>query len=265
MKKEQVLIQEIHDAFDNAQDVLLEEAREIINANIVEDVEHIKKMSKLGFKNSKVVKEASEKLQRAVDTADQAAIIIHYREKYPFLKFLTHQKLDEICERYNLIYAPVERYLEDVPAKNLKEIETAQPLLPEDQIQSLWRAVIRDKKKWRKEATENDTRFVENWRGDKKLSGWAFAKILPGDVDWQHIENCVQYVKEERDGLFIAGPENHFNLEGLTKKGKFGFLEIQKVKVNDPIVFRYVRGGIQVLSKWGLEANDTELANPLDN
>lgn len=30
----------------------------------------------------------------------------------------------------------------------------------------------------------------------------------------------------------------------------------QIVEVKDPIVFRYVNGGIQVITKWGIEAED---------
>ena len=67
-----------------------------------------------------------------------------------------------------------------------------------------------------------------------------------------------------RDGLFIAAPKSHFDLKGLKKKG-LGFFNFTVTEVKDPIVFRYVKGGIQVLSKWGLEANDEMLVNPINN
>lgn len=59
-----------------------------------------------------------------------------------------------------------------------------------------------------------------------------------------------------KSGLFIAAPKSDFNLEGLSKKGK-GYFNVFEIK--DPIVFRYVRGGIQVITKWGLEADDDAL------
>lgn len=64
-----------------------------------------------------------------------------------------------------------------------------------------------------------------------------------------------------RTGLFIAAPQSHFNTEGLKKKG-LGFFQVFETEIKDPIVFRYVRGGIQVLTKWGLEANDPDLVVP---
>ncbi len=68
-----------------------------------------------------------------------------------------------------------------------------------------------------------------------------------------------------RNGLFIAAPKNHFDLTGLSKEG-LGFFDVKIINMDDPIVFRYIRGGgIQVLSKWGIEASDSELINPIEN
>lgn len=66
----------------------------------------------------------------------------------------------------------------------------------------------------------------------------------------------------EKDGIFIAAPSSHFDLKGLSKKTQHGFMRVFKTEIKDPIVFRYVRGGIQVLTKWGLEANDPDLVVP---
>jgi len=222
MGKEQVIIQQIHDAFDGAQDTLLKEAEEITKENLVDNTSHIKKMVELGFTSSKKVQEASKKMEAATKNARKAKLILKYKEKYPFLKFLTVEKLNEICEKYNLVHAPVENYIEDVPEKNLIEIANAQELDVGDALHD-------DVKNVRENGRTTTTRTV-------------------------------------KAGLFIAAPENQFNLDGLTKKGVRGFFkEVVTSKVDDPIVFRYVKGGIQVLSKWGLEANDPDLANPLDN
>ena len=135
---------------------------------------------------------------------------------------MTQEKLDEICEKYNLIHAPVKNYIGDVPEKNLQEIANAQPL------------------------KDHDRRM--------------------DDSVMSRLEQMVLEERTDRQKLFIAAPEKDFNLDGLTKKGKRGFFKtIITQRVDDPIVFRYCRGGIQILSKWGLEANDPELANPLDN
>ena len=65
---------------------------------------------------------------------------------------------------------------------------------------------------------------------------------------------------EDRSGYFIAAPKEHFDLNGLTKNEQNkGFYKRTSVVYKDPIVFRYVKGGIQVISKWGLEGNDEAL------
>ena len=64
--------------------------------------------------------------------------------------------------------------------------------------------------------------------------------------------------------MFITAPKSHFDLKDLKSKG-LGFFDITITEVKDPIVFRYVKGGIQVLSKWGLEASDATLQNEILN
>lgn len=77
---------------------------------------------------------------------------------------------------------------------------------------------------------------------------------------------CPEKVEEiDKSGLFIAAPSDDFNLKGLSKKSKHGYFRVFETKVKDPIVFRYVRGGIQVITKWGLEANDQSLVVPILN
>jgi DNA-binding MarR family transcriptional regulator len=264
--KAQELVQEIHNAFDNAQDVLLKEAREIINANKVSNAPHVKKMEELGFVNSKVVKKASARLRKAVETAKQAEIVLYYREEYPFLKFLTEEKLDEICEKYNLIYAPVGNYLEDVPEKNLKEIEAAKPLNPKDaRSEEFHTAKFKGK-----HGTQKERKALENFRVDTK--GYSlYTSQARVELDRLGLGKHKLYLERfeftarDTGGLFIAAPKHHFDLSNLSNNKERSFFQLKTTKLEDPIVFRYVKHGIQVLSKWGLEANDPELANPIDN
>lgn len=103
---------------------------------------------------------------------------------------------------------------------------------------------------------------VKNWTEDAKSTTWLFCV-------WENMgkpfsSRAYQYNSvriSQRDGLFIAAPETHFDTKGLKKKG-LGFFQIFETEIKDPIVFRYVRGGIQVLTKWGLEANDPDLVVP---
>jgi len=264
MKKEQVLVQEIHNAFDNAEDVLLEQAHEIIESNHITDTSHITKMVEAGFRNAKIVEETNQRLKVAVKNAEMAELIVYYKRTYPFLKFLTIEKLDEICEKYDLIHGPVDRYLEDVPEKNLNDVLSAQELKEEDIAKDIWKItsvefysdVPQEMKDWILYTEFEERPGTDDWFN--RYSPVAHSGYVYSSINREKIER--------ESSLFIAAPKSHFNLKGLKKHGKLGFFKSMVIhETKDPIVFRYVRGGIQVLTKWGLEANDPELANPLDN
>lgn len=270
MKKEQLLVQEIHSAFDTAQDLLLEQAKEITNANVVSNADHVAKMKELGFVNSNVVKEAEEKHGVIVENRETADLIMYYKQTYPFLKFLTETKLDEICDKYALIHAPVRNYKKDVPDKNLKEILNIQALGREDRAMNTCRV---KKAEYFSEVSGKIKRWIssqefEFTRGtppsDREIMEMCPIRFRGS---WLFYSGFPIWDITKKEGNYIAAPKSHFDLKGTTKKGKKGFFktEIFKPEVKDPIVFRYVRGGIQVLSKWGLEANDPDLANALDN
>lgn len=299
-KSKEAKIAEIHLAFDSAQDRLLAEAKAILaqSGPSVEAllINQATRLSNLGFTNAKLVKEV-EKKKVAADTSAktkeltkaEAELIEYYKVTYPFIKFLTEAELDRICDKYNLVYAPVANYLGNVPEKNLRDIETAQPLhrnelkpAPSDQPF----AIIRHN-----DDSALDRVIVYNMKG---ISGSSkIGKCLRSEVGLQvnlrandansrshltkYLESRYPELKghldrwftaemrsEKRTGLFIAAPRSEFDLTGL-KKNKKGFFAFTEFKVEDPIVFRYCRGGIQVLTKWGIEANDPALLLPINN
>lgn len=289
-KNEQALIAEIHNEFDTAQDRLLQQANEIIASNNTDAPMQLedkaKRLESIGFVNTPIVKELieikkkREKIQRiVVHSQEQADLIQYYKREYPFQKFITESELDRICNKYKLIHAPVSNYIKDVPEKNLKEIELAKPLYsshtPTDII---YCELTKD------DTFCNSTSDGGHWCGiwgkewyriPKRIDGFHFTSKYRAD-DYlrenhgftttylvKDIKNCT----EQKTGLFIAAPKSHFDLTGLSKKGKYGYgiINIQIFESKDPIVYRYCKGGLQILSKWGLEASDEALLNPIDN
>lgn len=277
------LITEIHNAFDSAQDRLLQQANEVLNEikipEISDEENKADRLSAIGFTNSKPVnnvlklkQERKENASVLVKTREEAELINYYKTTYPFLKFLTEAELDRICGKYNLIYAPVGNYIEDVPDKNLAEIERAQKLKNSDVFRQ--RFIVKVKK-------SNILNSVPGHIKKQMIDGFIIYsndRYLPSDIQSltklafgieERITNYYHsdwsYELVDKKGLFIAAPSSHFNLKGLTKKSEFSFFNTTLVVKDDPIVFRYVNGGIQVLSKWGLEASDEALINPVEN
>jgi hypothetical protein len=289
-KTEQELIEEIHNEFDTAPERILQQALSIIseqqNSKVSLESEIEEKairLQNLGFVKNGLVNKLGE-IQERNRQKDliinmemrMAEGIQYYARTYPFLKFLPVSELDRICDKYGLVYAPVGHYKMPVPDKNLKEIENAQPLKSIDvQPDIVIRTYYDDSmsRKWGynrvkqilggNSFTDDEIRELAKkhnielrWNSTSDFFWVAGRKFLSDD------DMCI--TKEEtktisRKGLFIAAPKDHFDLTGLEFDKKKGYFQTTIQVKKDPIVFRYVKGGIQVLTKWGLEADDPAL------
>lgn len=282
MNRQEKLIAEIHAEFDTAQDRLLCQANTILSKPIDERQTAIEsvgeRLARVGFTNTPTVKKANEikerkgaEIKKVVETREQAETIQYYQANYPFLKFLTEAELDRICKKYKLVYAPSHRYTEEVPEKNLRDIETAQVLDSIDVLPDKY--FFRVTKYWRNVPQEIKDIIGEGFEFTPQYTAWrntpfsdSTLQVLLNKAGYKGVEPEYIYNKAivecvNKSGLFIAAPETHFNTEGLKKKG-LGFFSVFETEIKDPIVFRYVRGGVQVLTKWGLEANDPDLVVP---
>lgn len=242
------LITQIHNEFDNAQDALLVEAKNVLaryDADLLARTQDVtSRLKKLGFTSTPTVKKQDAIDAELLQRKKEAELITYYKATYPFLKFLTEKELNRICGKYGLIFAPVGNYINEVPEKNLREIENCQKIKIEDAIN---RAELEEDERYAKASVSE---LLE--RTYQRLNmNMRFAMTNNYKSSFNSFETS-----NEKTGLFIAAPKSHFNHKDMEQKSEFGY---GKIEVKDPIVFRYVRGGIQVLTKWGLEANDPSL------
>lgn len=285
-KSEQAVIAEIHNAFDTAQERLLQDAQSILDSvkpDEITEEELAARLRAVGFSGTPTVRrvEQAEKSNKQkesirVKTKGEAELIQYYKSTYPFLKFLTESELDRICDKYNLIHAPVGNFIGEVPEKNLRDIETAQALKSVDTTKDkMWCNLTFHSSSMATFSTSfADAALAKKWGVPNVILGENFSsdyqanqfihEKYPLSKDRQWVVEQVENHKESKGGLFICAPSKDFNMEGLTKKEKH-FFSIMTTTVKDPIVFRYVRGGVQVITKWGLEASDAALINPVDN
>lgn len=283
VRSEQEIIAEIHNEFDAAEGLLLNQAESLLSELKIPTESAIekkaKKLSSLGFKNAESVKQAGSLLKKReeiesiiVSTKEQAALIKYYQSNYPFLKFITEDLLELICKKYNLVFAPVGSYIKDVPDKNILDIESATPLRFDDRVKDkkflriteFWDGVTKEAK--------------EFFKGEFEYNGFVSDMGKPAESDLRNLLTSAginlgsEYVFRTAtirtvnyEGLFIAAPPSSFDLTDISKQSKFGYMKETNREVKDPIVFRYVRGGIQIITKWGLEANDQSLVNEINN
>ncbi len=269
------LIEQIHEEFDVAQERLMDSASKVLKElNIktqsgIEDRANLHE--KLGFVNSKIVAEHKTFSHKLNLTKETAELINYYKQKYPFQKFLTEEELNRICAKYNLIYAPVANYLENVPVKNLKEISASAQLDAEhspknryfvkiDYSDSFYK-IPAEFKDFIKSPIEVDRiPYSVNYPSLSLAIELGYRGPYPMNTALGYEAKSITIIKT---GLFIAAPKQHFNLKEVENVmgNKFGYATTNYILHKDPVVFRYCKGGIQVLSKWGLEASDELVVN----
>lgn len=216
-----VTIEEIHEDFKGTVDRLLEEAKEIINKPKDKKAE---RYANLGFGNAPGVKEhntqAWEQEQRKV-LLDK---INEYKVKYPTCQFLDDKSLDELCNKYALVYTSAEYFNQEIPEENLKDVE-AFKLKAEDKIY----------------------RFVD-------------ARNAMGQVIYAYTETAAQseahYPNSEEAGFEVVATKDMFDIPSHME---FSGSKLQPKIVNDPIVLKRVPLGFLIITAWGPEAELPEV------
>ena len=290
-------VEVIHAEFDSAQDRILDECDKILAELKIPTETQIEKkanmLKELGFVNSETVHQANslqekaKKIENQINlTQSQAELIRYFKYKYPFDKFITIDELEKICTKYDLIHAPAQNYVKDIPEKNVLEMKNRRQLDSTDQIPELFHVdEVNGKeefKKFLKVLGKNKPEFTNDevlelhriYRGyiNHGVKSWVFG----GTSDYMVFYDAKtalnfdfgikSYSKVDRSGLFIAAPKSHFNLGGLTKKSKFGFFNVTVQEVKDPVVFEYCKNDIcRIITKWGTEDDQSYLDPSLIN
>src|SRR5690606_16055774 len=117
-----------------AQERLLQEAKELLASLAPQHEDIAERLRRIGFVNTPTVQQVDKIANQKMMLKKQADLILYYKQAYPFLKFLTEDELERICEKYGLIFAKVDRYIKEVPEKNIRDIEQAQALKDEDRV-----------------------------------------------------------------------------------------------------------------------------------
>lgn len=294
-------VEEIHAEFDSAESRILDQCDTILaELQIPTEIQIEKKaklMQDLGFVNSETVKQAEVLKERTREietkinlTKQQADLIRSFKVKYPLEKFITVEELERICNKYNLIHAPVKNYIKDVPEKNVLEMANCRKLDNNDKEEASYKLIelksdylLKLFGKTEPVFTISDLKRVNytlerlfSWFHDGSKT-WAYVAVgygvdnKPGkenpssnDYDYKSIE------KIDKSGLFIAAPSSHFNLDGLDKKSQYGYFNVEKYEVKDPVVFEYCKNDIcRIVTKWGTDDDkaylDSLLTNEIEN
>lgn len=212
--------------------------------------------------NTAEVKEAEDELKRLEilrkDNEDKKTLIeaINYFSfKYPNYKFITEESVKKICEKYNLVYGAIDKYVGTVPDKNLKHIEDFK--------------VLEDDECFIHEELYTAGMFLGGERSIRKeyLPFDKFKSMLTRKSELSNLRSFSMYIREidMKCPLEIAAPIKDFNMEGREVKD----YKISKIEIPDPIVLKPVIFNKQkhylIVTAWGIEAGDEIVVNANHN
>ncbi len=237
------VIAEIHNEFDTAGERLLNEAKEILSKK--PDVEKGKRLSAIGFTQSKEAISSSVKIKQMEIKQELANLIEYYQQHYPNNKFVNEATVKHICEKYGLLCAEVGYYKADVPEKNLTEIENFK---------------LREEDMFTRSSRQD---YMDVYMQQRLMQAQSRIRFM-GDglfTQSQQSPSILNPPQEDKNykvkpTLKICAPEKDFDTTHLIKNGHN--LELH---IPDPIVLQPVNGGYLIVSKWGLEGQDETLVN----
>lgn len=247
------LIKEIHESFYTEVDKLLESTKilKLTDTKLEDLINKAEKLKSLGFINTKKCKEAQLEIDRlniikqennSKKTLNEA--INYFSQNYPLNKFITEKSVIKICNKYNLVYGKIDRYLGDVPDKNLKEISNFN--------------VKKEDRCYQKTIS-----YFSSFIVSENIKNNSYQEYIEETKDWL---NDIIYDYKVHKSYSVASLEitaliKDFNMIGYElKDSKLSKIEIPNSVILQPVIYNNNKYYL-IISAWGLEASDELLVN----
>ncbi len=248
----EVLIEEIHLEFDTAADKLLEKAKEAIDNRHV-DVNTLQDLKQLGFNNCKSVKEAELVVINQKETQQKLDYIIQAQQKWPLYKFITYEKVIELCKKYNLAFGITENYTGEIPKRcinQMKEYLSNRNLPKDTYYYTTGIRLYNEEKAKNLKSTLSRFRIFEEQPRSWNITYSSISNLL--DIKFKdELDQLSDLSTNYRNGLMICAPITDMSISDF---------KVTK-HIPDPIVLAKCPGGFLVVSKWGIEASDPLVIN----
>lgn len=227
------IVEEIHNEFDTASDKCLIAAYDFLQEAKEKDFTKVSRLKSVGFVQSNQVVSHEPIIKQTELSKEQIKIISYYRQKYPLYKFITESDVELICGKYNLVCGEIKLYTGFVPESNLKDVE-------------------------RFKIDESDKQKLK-----VSISTYGDSK---GQIIYDNGDAAKQYPNIRKEGsikksLMICAPKKDMDIRGYDIRN--GYQLVQHIP--DPVVLQPVNGGYLIVTKWGDEASDPLLTNPIEN
>jgi hypothetical protein len=269
------IIQEIHNKVDWLAELFnqplaeIDQVKQKINdLEATPIVNHIVRKQKIGFGITEKEKEESDRIEALIKEqnwelinleirSQELARLQEIRDKYPLRKFVLRSDVEKLCEKYQLALGYTIHYKGELPEKNMREIENYKPT--EDDLK-IFKVTEGSWSSFKESFVIESGNELEKRIKPKK---YKTGSDMLNDIYYAQIRG-VSYVspytteKEEVKSFIIACPA-----QDLTQT----INEVKVTHIPDPIVFAPTGAEFifQIVSKWGLEANDPLVVNPIEN
>lgn len=261
LAQQNIIIQEIHDSFYSEVDKLLEKAKiaKPLDTEMQDLIDKSKKLEALGFTKTAEVVEAEIEIWRLQEIHFQnernsvlVEAINYFSFKYPQYKFITEESVKIICQKYNLVYAEVNRYIGNVPDKNVQNMIDFK-INNEDECHcKLYSRFLFSGESMRLDGYLS-TKEIETIR--EEISKYDSIRINTYESPYTY-QKCP---------LEIAAPVSDFNLEGKEIKDfKLTDIHIPDPVVLCPVIFKGTKHYL-IVTAWGLEGADELVVNQRNN
>lgn len=254
------IIEEIHETFYTEVDRLLADAK-ILNSLETDKGELILKQEKLkslGFRSTQEVVEAQKEKDRLSSLESEnnykntlTEAINYFSFKYPFYKFITEESVKKICEKYNLVYSEVGRYIGAVPDANIEQMENFK--IKEEDICFVF--------------SRRNMSFFFGDNSDKNYKSFTDYRNWETERRSENYRSMYRGYLEEysKCPLEICAPIKDFNIEGMEVKN----FKLSKIEIPDPVVLQPVffkgKKHYLIVTAWGIEAEDELVKNSNHN
>jgi len=255
------VVQQIHNEFFTAGDLLLKESMDILNACAEFDKKKPALLKELGFMGTPQVVALTEVETKEASAQQTAKLVNEYRVKYPAYKFITEDMVKTICLKYSLVCGDVGLYRGFVPEKNLTQIKNFKEKVTLPRAVMVDGEYIVDISKYTEERHNGYVVFYDENRIH------CFQQNI-GNYDGVNFYGCVTINGVQTPhtnnikivGLQICAPIKEMNTEGMELKG------YKLIKhIPDPVVLQPIHGGYLIVTAWGDEASDEMVINHAQN
>lgn len=147
IKENNRIIEEIHDSF-YSMDMIVDTAIQR-NLKLAYDENHTNKLKKLkdiGFNNSSSMQLLDKVLVKRDEELND--LLNEYSHNYPTYKFITDEDIVKLCKKYNLIIAPPQSYIGEIPLKNQNDIVNFESKHPEIKQKFMSKMLLNKFKQW---------------------------------------------------------------------------------------------------------------------